>query len=209
MSGRPIPIATTRSLRPRGGAARTAPFSALPLLLVAPLVVSLLLGGARSLALFTSSAVSTANSLATGTIVIGLGPASTTIAVANMAPGDTTAGQFVVRNAGSLRLRYAMTSSSTSGDGKGLASVLVATIRDRGTSCAAFDGTVLYSGALAAAAFGSASPGEQPNDRALDPATEETLCLRIALALTTGDAYQAASTSTTFSFAAEQTANNP
>lgn len=187
---------------------RAVPGAAGSLLLV-PLLASLFLGGARSLALFTSSSSSTGNALTTGTVTIGLGPATTSILVANMAPGDTTAGQFVVRNTGSLELRYAMTSSSTSGDGKGLASALAATLRERGTSCAAFDGTILYAGALASTAFGSTAPGGQPSDRLLAPAAEETLCLRIALALSTGDAYQAATTSTTFTFAAEQTANNP
>jgi hypothetical protein len=37
----------------------------------------------------------------------------------------------------------------------------------------------------------------------------EVLCFRVSLPLSTGDTFQGANSDATFSFAAEQTANNP
>jgi hypothetical protein len=48
----------------------------------------------------------------------------------------------------------------------------------------------------------------QAGDRALAGGTSENLCFRATLPLTTGNTFQNASTSVTFTFAAEQTANN-
>ena len=42
----------------------------------------------------------------------------------------------------------------------------------------------------------------------MSPSTNEILCFRASLPLTTGTAYQSASTTATFTFDAEQTANN-
>jgi hypothetical protein len=83
------------------------------------------------------------------------------------------------------------------------------TIKTLGTSCATFDGTTLYSGALASAAFGNPSAGAQAGDRTLNAAASETLCFAANLPTSTGNAFQGATTSTTFTFSAEQTANNP
>ena len=51
-------------------------------------------------------------------------------------------------NTGRAQLRYSITGVATNPDTKGLASQLTVTIRELGTSCAAFDGTVLYSGVV-------------------------------------------------------------
>jgi spore coat-associated protein N len=59
------------------------------------------------------------------------------------------------------------------------------------------------------AAVGSPAAGAQAGDRTLNGLSNETLCFRIQLPLATGNAYAAASAVTTFTFDAEQTANNP
>jgi hypothetical protein len=82
-------------------------------------------------------------------------------------------------------------------------------VKALGTSCAAFDGTTIYTGALSAAAFGSNVAGAQAGDRTLAGAASETLCFRASLALASGNAFQGATTTTTFTFDSEQTANNP
>ena len=100
-------------------------------------------------------------------------------------------------------------SSSTNADGKNLATQMTLTIKTLGTSCAAFDGTDVYATAsLGSAAFGSATAGADSGDRALAAAASETLCFRASLPLATGNPYQGAVTTTTFTFDAEQTANN-
>jgi hypothetical protein len=102
-----------------------------------------------------------------------------------------------------------VTSSSTNTDGKGLNAQLTVTIKTLGTSCAAFDGTSLYSGALSAAGIGDVTAGAQAGDRTLAAASSETLCFRATLPGATGNAYQGATTTATFTFESEQTANNP
>ena len=79
-----------------------------------------------------------------------------------------------------------------------------------GVPCDNFDGTQLYTGVLGAggAAVGSPAAGGQAGDRTLNGLSNETLCFRIQLPLATGNAYAAATAVTTFTFDAEQTANN-
>jgi len=43
----------------------------------------------------------------------------------------------------------------------------------------------------------------------LNAGASETLCFRVTLPSSTGSAYQSASTTTTFTFDAEQTSSNP
>ena len=43
----------------------------------------------------------------------------------------------------------------------------------------------------------------------LNAAGNETLCFQASLPVATGNAFQGAATTTTFTFSAEQTANNP
>ena len=132
-------------------------------------------------------------------------------------PGDMVTDDVIVENDGSAQLRYAMSTSSTNADAKALRDVLTLTVKTidvttPGTPCDNFDGSsTLYSGVIGAstAGFGSPAAGAQAGDRTLDAAANETLCFRVTLPSGTGDAYQGASTTTTFTFDAEQTANNP
>jgi len=98
---------------------------------------------------------------------------------------------------------------ATNDDAKGLRDELVLTVRDEGSGCGTFDGAVLYTGALSAAAFGDPAQGAQAGDRVLAAGADEVLCFRIALPIGSGNAFQDAATSATFTFSAEQTANNP
>jgi hypothetical protein len=178
-------------------------------ILAAGLLVGSLSAGALSLALFTSSATVSGNAFTAGTVVIGAAPATAALTASNMMPGDTVNGSITVANNGTAQLRYAMSSSSTDTDGKALRDQLQLTVKSTGTSCAAFDGSTLYNGALNGAAFGSSAAGAQAGDRTLDAGTNEALCFRATLPLATGNAYQGATTTATFTFDAEQTANNP
>ena len=191
-----------------------------PLLLVSALTLALVSvgAGAFSLALFTSTTDVTSNTFTTGTIVIGASPASALITYANMLPGDSVTGALTVSNTGTGALRYVMTSSSTNADvptPKGLRDqmTLVVKTKDSNTAaCGNFNGTQLYSGILSGAAFGALGAGSL-TARTLagsdpGPAASEVLCFRAALPIGTGNAFQNATTTTTFTFNAEQTANN-
>jgi hypothetical protein len=123
--------------------------------------------------------------------------------VTGMLPGDQHGGQLTVSNVGADAIRYALVSSSTDPDGRGLRDVLRAWVRSEGQGCADFDGAVLYSGPLASAGFGDPRFGSQAGDRLLAPASSEVLCVRIVLPRGAGNAYQTSSTASTFTVEAE------
>ena len=81
-----------------------------------------------------------------------------------------------------------------------------------GTPCDDFDGTQLYTGDLDDGAggllVGDPAQGAQGGERVLAASTNETLCFLVEL-LSTATGPEGASTTTTFTFDAEQTVNNP
>lgn len=189
------------------------------LLLIALIGVGLLsaMAGSMSLALFTDQET-VAGSFTTGTIILDdVKIDALTLTTAAMMPGDLVTDDVVVENDGTAQLRYAMTTSSTDPDAKALRDALTLTVKTidvttPGVPCDNFDGaSTLYSGVIGAstAAFGNPAAGSQAGDRVLDAGTNETLCFRVSLPSGTGNAYQGATATTTFTFDAEQTANNP
>jgi len=159
--------------------------------------------GAMSLAIFTDSAAST-GTFTSGTIDITSSP-TVAFTVGAMMPGDNDTQALTIANAGTGALRYSLTTvaSNTLGD------TLTLTIKTLGTDCATFDGTtVLAATALDGAAVGNPAQGADAGDRALAAATNEVLCFRVSLPLATGNAMQGISSAVTFTFDAEQTANN-
>jgi hypothetical protein len=136
-----------------------------------------------------------------------------------MAPGDKVTNDIIVTNAGSLELRYAVTSTTTTDP---LAAQLDLTIWDEaaesdvGEDCDSTPpGTVLYGPADLGATgdgihvIGDPDQGGDPGDRTLAPTpTYEVLCFQVELPIATNDTFQGLTTTATFVFAAEQTANN-
>lgn len=162
--------------------------------------------GSFSLAQFTDSATSTW-SFTTGTIDVNTSPTVFT-SITNMLPGDTSTQALTVTNGGTGDLRYAMSTVATNALGTQLQ--LTIKTQDGGGGCAAFTGTtVVAAAALNGAGFGSNAQGAQAGDRSLAAGASEVLCFRVSLALSTGNAYQGASSAATFTFEAEQIANNP
>lgn len=166
--------------------------------------VATLGAGAMSLAVFSDSQAAD-GSWSTGTVVLGVSP-STTFSASGIMPGDKGSQTVTVANNGTGALRYALTSSTTNADGKGLADQLTLSV-DAGT-CGSTTGN-LYSGSLNGASFGNPAQGADAGDRDLAAASSEDLCFSWAFPLTSGNGYQNAATTATFTFAAEQTANNP
>jgi spore coat-associated protein N len=162
--------------------------------------------GSISLAQFTDSASSTW-AFTTGTIDVNTSPAVLT-AVTNMMPGDNATQALTVTNAGTGDLRYAMSTAATGALGTQL--TLTVKTQDGGGGCAAFTGTsVLAATTLNGAAIGSNAQGANAGDRNLAAGASEVLCFRVSLPLSTGNTFQGVSSAVTFTFDAEQTANNP
>jgi predicted ribosomally synthesized peptide with SipW-like signal peptide len=189
----------------------------LPMLLMAALAVLSVGAGQLSLALFTDQET-VVSTFTTGSIDLdGAAIDGLVLTTSAMMPGSTVTDDVLVSNIGTAQLRYAMSTASTNADLKALRDVLTLTVKTidvttPGTPCNDFDGTtVLAATALGAstAAFGSPVAGSQAGDRTLNAAASETLCFRVTLPSGTGGAYQSATTTTTFTFDAEQTANNP
>lgn len=185
------------------------------LALGAILTVATLAGGVVSLAVFTSTANVPANTFTTGTVILSTNPTTALVTFAAMAPGDQVTAPITVSNDGTLALRYAVSSVATNLDTKGLKDQLVLTIKSGVTTCDnanyAATGVQLYSGDLDSTAgklIGDAATGADPGDRTLASLANEVLCFHVSLPLATGDAFQAATTTATFTFAAEQTKNN-
>ncbi len=165
--------------------------------------------GTMSLALFTDDVDVDDNSFTTGTVVLSATPATALFNVGVMMPGDNNYGQLTVANAGTASFRYSMTTTATDPDTKDLRSQLQLTVREKaaGTCAADFTGAVVVpSTTLEGASFGNANQGQDTGDRLL-ASGNEVLCFRVNLPSGTGNFYQGATTVTTFSFHAEQTAN--
>ena len=170
-----------------------------------------------SSALFTDSEALPGNDLTTGTVRLGATPGTAAISAGNMAPGDDEFGNVRVENTGSLQARYSVEASADDPDTKGLRTQLRISAFS-GVSqldCAAgnVSGGTLEGGptdlSTAFDLVGDVAQGNQGSDRTLAAADSENLCFRVSLPLSTGNAYQDASSSITLTFNAEQTAHNP
>jgi hypothetical protein len=162
--------------------------------------------GAMSLAVFTDSKASS-GAWTTGSIILGVAP-TTAFTASGIMPGDTGTQIVAVSNTGTAQLRYAMTTAIT-GDTKGLAAQMTLAITTGPVAAGACTGTSIYSGTLAAAALGDPTQGAQAGDRNVASSATDNLCFQWTFPKASGTAFQAAATNATFTFAAEQTANNP
>jgi len=163
--------------------------------------------GSVSLALFTDSATTTW-AFTTGTIDITSSPAVVT-AITGMMPGDSATSPLTIANAGNATFRYAMSTAATLALGGQL--TLDVRAEDAGGGCALFTGAVIVASGttLNGAAIGNPAQGAQAGDRVLAGGASEVLCFRVSLPIGTGNTFQGVSSTATFTFAAEQTANNP
>ena len=101
--------------------------------------------GSRGLAVFTSTASVGSNTFTTGTVSLTTSPTTALVTFSGMAPGDQVTAPITITNAGSLALRYAVTSTTTENI---LATQLGLTIKSGVTTCSnagfAGSGTVVY-----------------------------------------------------------------
>jgi Camelysin metallo-endopeptidase len=176
------------------------------LLLGVILGIGILSGSAAqgTLARFTTVITSQGNQFSAGTLRIAQLPASSTLAMANLIPGDNFDAQLDISNPGTLPLIYAMTNSITGSSALG--TDLMLTVRAKTTTaCSTRDGSVLYGPAsLSAGAFGNPSHGLDTGDRSLAAGASESLCFTIVLPEGAATTDQDTSLAATFAFLAEQ-----
>ena len=159
--------------------------------------------GAMSLAVFTDSKASS-GTWTSGTVILGVAPA-TSFTASGIMPGDSGSQTITVSNTGTGALRYAVSTSATNADTKGLAGQMTMTVK---AGACPGSGANLYSGALGSTALGSSAQGAQAGDRPLAATSSEQLCFAWSFPIASGNAFQSAATTATFPFDAEQTANN-
>ena len=169
-----------------------------------------------ALAVFTAQRSAGPTTVTAATVQLSINPTSAVVSYSGMQPGNSVTNSVVVTNSGTAALRYAISSSATNADAKALKDQLVLTVKaidvtTPATACDNFDGTQLYTGDLDSTAgklVGDSTQGSQTGDRTLSASASETLCFRATLPLATSAAYQGATTTATFTFGSEQTANN-
>ena len=176
-----------------------------------------------SLALFTDSQTDQ-STFTTGTIVLDPTKiAAMDLTSSAMMPGDAVRSPVEVKNNGTAQLRYAVSQTSTNADSKDLRSTLLLVVRtadtgggtDFGTDgdyCDDATGTSLRASAAMGASgnlVGDPTQGSQSGDRTLASSASEVLCFYVSLPLSADNTLQGATTTSTFTFAAEQTSNNP
>lgn len=165
---------------------------------------------AGTFATFTDSGDATSTFTA-GTVDIELADEAddaygfTSIEMSNMKPGDVTYAPLKVENAGTLAFTMDMSVSATNTDSKGLRDELqmgARVVADAATCdgaglgyAAALLNTVVAEGDLSAAAV---------TDRAYAAGASEVWCVKVELPSTAGNAFQAATTTATLTFAATQ-----
>jgi len=167
-----------------------------------------------TMAIFTDSDSIDANSFTAGTVDLTTNPTTQLVLDPDMAPGDEVTNPVTVTNAGTLDLRYAITSTTTEDT---FAAVLQLTIKTGVTACTNggfdTDGTVIYGPALVGTIagtdiIGEPAQGAQSDERTLVSLANEVLCFNVELPIGTGNSSQGDSTTATLVFASEQTINN-
>jgi hypothetical protein len=156
-----------------------------------------------SFAMYSDTQTSANSSFQTGTLSLGVNPATALFNVSNMKPGDASYAPLTLTNAGSLSLSYSMTSSASNADSKGLAAALTAEVKlVPGATCNAttFGAS---STVIAPSVTGLASLATTAG-RTVAAAGTEVACFKVTLPSTAGNALQGASTTASFTFAAAQ-----
>ncbi|MCW2787223.1 MAG: hypothetical protein JWP74_3740 [Marmoricola sp.] len=125
----------------------------------------------------------------------------TSISLAAMVPGTTTAAVLTVKNAGTAPLKYTAASTATNADGKALAAALV--VKVTGDAATTGSAPVKTCAGTALAGTGTTLSGAVVSTgRLLSADASETLCIQVTLPATAPSALQSATTSATLTFSA-------
>jgi spore coat-associated protein N len=131
--------------------------------------------------------------------------AFTSLESSNLKPGDVIYAPLTIANAGTLGFSYTMSSTSTNADSKALRDTLRLGARVVANAAACDSAGVGYTAAaLNTVITEAAINGAAITSRSLTAGTSEVLCFKVELPSGAGDSLQAASTTTTMTFAATQ-----
>lgn len=166
------------------------------LLLLAAVAVPVMisLSAARGEAAFGANETLGVNQLGSASVAIDVGPTTVLIATSAMAPGDRLQGRIALENNGTLPLRYALR-AEFSDDADELLAALEWKIWAQPPlpSCGSPSGPYLFQGVVTdSGLLGSPAVGEDPGDRVVLPASQDVLCVEVALPIETSDALQGA-----------------
>lgn len=170
-------------------------------------------------AIFTDTASVGSNQFSTGDVEISTSVATDLVSFTSpkMVPGDSVVDTVTVTNAGTVEMRYAIASTTTEDT---LAAQLDLVVWDEaaettvdGTCDTTPPATTLYAaGDLGSVAgtnvVGDPTQGSQTGDQVLAAAATQQLCFKVSLPLSSDNTFENLSTTATFAFEAEQTANN-
>jgi hypothetical protein len=159
--------------------------------------------GAMSLAVFTDTQ-NVNGDWSTGTIILDV-DAGVTFTADDILPGDKGTKTITVENNGTGDFRYSVSASATN-DGSNLAAQIALTVREG--ACPS-TGTVVDSGSLQSVSWGDPAQGVQSDERDVTAGSSEDLCFAWEFPLASGNGYPAKTTTVTYTFDAEQIANNP
>lgn len=167
---------------------------------------------AGTFATFTDSATSVSTFTA-GTVDLVAGGdagdayAFTALTMTTMKPGDVKYAPLSIANVGSLGFSYTMATSATNLDTKGLADQLTLGITKVATAAACDSAGVGYLAAVTALDIASAEGALSTRaiaSRTVAAGASEVLCYKVTLPTASGDSFQAATTTATFTFSATQ-----
>jgi predicted ribosomally synthesized peptide with SipW-like signal peptide len=128
--------------------------------------------------------------------------AFTSLEMSAMKPGDVKYAALTIANNGTLGFSYTMATSATNADSKALRDQLTLGIRKVASTC---DATTYAAAAGADILFAEAAlAGGAIGSRTLTAATNEVACFKVLLPSASGDTYQGATTTATFTFSATQ-----
>lgn len=172
-------------------------------LLVIAVGISAVFFTTTSLAMYSDTQTSASSKFDTGTLSLGVNPATALFNVTGMKPGDVAFAPLTLSNTGSLSLSYSMTSSATNADNKGLAAALTGEVRlISGSTCNAttFNAstTTIASNVTGLASLATSSA------RTVAPAANEVACFKVTLPSSAGNTLQGATTTASFTFVAAQ-----
>lgn len=170
-------------------------------------------------AIFTDSASVGSNAFSTGNVEITTSVASDLVSFTTplMMPGDSIVDGVTVTNAGTVEMRYAVKSTTTENVLAAQLDLVVWNEAAETTVNSTCDTTppttVLYAtGDLGSTTginlVGNPTQGAQTGDQVLAASATQMMCFKVALPTSTGNTFEALTTTATFAFDAEQTKNN-
>jgi hypothetical protein len=164
---------------------------------------------------FTDAGQVTSNVFTTDSVGLSASPASGLISLAMMSPGDVVTAPIAVTNTETTQLRYAVTSTTSENS---LSGQLDLYVKSGVSSCTTggfgASGSMIYNNTnhlgstTGVNLVGNPSQGAHAGDRVLAGGAGETLCFQVSMPTAITSAYQGLSVTATFTFEAEQVANN-